>query len=150
MKHKQINTTKIMVNSKTKQGKMLKAMHENDSITSWRKFEKPVWFTMKVDSISTHNIPWIFWGQLSPVGSASQCLSAFSIPGNTTCLPYQQVRVRTKLHTKRRKWQPTPVFLPGESHGRRSLVGYSPWSCKESGHDWVTSLSQKKKKKIRL
>ena len=33
----------------------------------------------------------------------------------------------------RRKWQPTPVFLPGESHGRRSLVGHSPWGCKESG-----------------
>ena len=33
----------------------------------------------------------------------------------------------------RRKWQPTPVFLPGESHGRRSLVGYSPRGCKESG-----------------
>ena len=32
----------------------------------------------------------------------------------------------------RRKWQPTPVFLPGESHGRRSLVGYSPWVSKES------------------
>ena len=32
----------------------------------------------------------------------------------------------------RRKWQPTPVFLPGESHGQRSLVGYSPWGCKES------------------
>ena len=27
----------------------------------------------------------------------------------------------------RRAWQPTPVFLPGESHGQRSLVGYSPW-----------------------
>ena len=27
----------------------------------------------------------------------------------------------------RRKWQPTPVFLPGKSHGQRSLVGYSPW-----------------------
>ena len=27
----------------------------------------------------------------------------------------------------RRKWQPTPVFLPGESHGRRGLVGYSLW-----------------------
>jgi len=26
----------------------------------------------------------------------------------------------------RRKWQPTPIFLPGESHGHRSLVGYSP------------------------
>ena len=29
-----------------------------------------------------------------------------------------------------RKWQPTPVFLPGESHGQRSLAGYSPWGCK--------------------
>ena len=32
----------------------------------------------------------------------------------------------------RRAWQPTPVFLPGESHGQRSLVSYSPWGCKES------------------
>ena len=32
----------------------------------------------------------------------------------------------------RRKWQPTPVFLPGESHGQRSLVGYSPPGHKES------------------
>ena len=31
----------------------------------------------------------------------------------------------------RRKWQATPVFLPGESHGQKSLVGYSPWGCKE-------------------
>ena len=32
----------------------------------------------------------------------------------------------------RKKWQPTPVFLPGKSHGWRSLLGYSPWSRKES------------------
>ena len=31
-----------------------------------------------------------------------------------------------------RKWQPTPVFLPGKSHGHRSLVGYNLWGCKES------------------
>ena len=31
----------------------------------------------------------------------------------------------------RRKWQPTPVFLPGKSHGWRSLAGYSPWGCKK-------------------
>ena len=31
----------------------------------------------------------------------------------------------------RRKWQPTPISLPGKSHGRRSLVGYSPWGPKE-------------------
>ena len=29
------------------------------------------------------------------------------------------------------KWQPTPVFLPEEFHGQKSLVGYSPWGCKE-------------------
>ena len=32
----------------------------------------------------------------------------------------------------RSKWQPSPVLLPGKSHRRRSLVGYSPWGCKES------------------
>ena len=31
----------------------------------------------------------------------------------------------------RREWQPTPVFLPGKSHGQRKPVGYSPWCCKE-------------------
>ena len=33
--------------------------------------------------------------------------------------------------TWRRKWQPTPIFLPGEFHGQRSLVGCSPWGGKE-------------------
>ena len=37
-----------------------------------------------------------------------------------------------KKNPWRRKWQPTPVFLPGKSHGQRSLAGYSPWGCKES------------------
>ena len=32
----------------------------------------------------------------------------------------------------RRKWQSTPVLLPGKPHGQRSLVGYSPWGRKES------------------
>ena len=36
----------------------------------------------------------------------------------------------------RRKWQPTPVFLPGESHGQRSLAGYSPWGSQRVEHDW--------------
>ena len=43
----------------------------------------------------------------------------FSIPGSGK-IPW------------RKKWQPTLVFLPGEFHGQRSLVGYSPWGCKES------------------
>ena len=42
------------------------------------------------------------------------------IPGSVRKIPW------------RRKWQPTPVFFPGEAHGQRKLEGYSPWDCKES------------------
>ena len=42
----------------------------------------------------------------------------------------------------RRKWQPTPVFLPGKSHGQRNLVGYSPWGHKGIGHGLVTKEQQ--------
>ena len=31
----------------------------------------------------------------------------------------------------RKEWQSIAVFLPGKSHGQRSLMGYSPWSCKQ-------------------
>ena len=40
----------------------------------------------------------------------------------------------------KRKWQPTPVFLPGKSHGWWNLVGYSAGVAKSLGHDWATSL----------
>ena len=41
-----------------------------------------------------------------------------------------------------RKWQPTPVFLPGKSHGQRSLVGYTPQGSKESDTtEWLHFLS---------
>jgi len=35
-----------------------------------------------------------------------------------------------KIHCGR-EWLPTPLFLPGEFHGQRTLAGYSPWGCKE-------------------
>ena len=38
----------------------------------------------------------------------------------------------TQYMLGRRQWQPTPVLLPGKSHGRMSLVGYSPWGREES------------------
>ena len=37
-----------------------------------------------------------------------------------------------------REWQPTPVFLLGEFHGQRTLVGYSPWGHKRVRYDLVT------------
>ena len=48
----------------------------------------------------------------------------------------------------RRKWLPTPVLLPGEFHGQRSLLGYSPWGCKEWGQDWVTNTHTHKHKQL--
>ena len=41
-----------------------------------------------------------------------------------------------------RKWQPTPVFLPGKSHRQRSLMGYSPWGHKRVRHDSATKQQQ--------
>ena len=46
----------------------------------------------------------------------------------------------------RRKWQPTPVFLPGESHGWRSLVGCNPWGRTDS--DTIEVMQQQGKKAI--
>ena len=43
----------------------------------------------------------------------------------------------------RREWQPTPVFLPGKSHGQRSMVGCSPWGCKKSQTHLATDFQDK-------
>ena len=55
------------------------------------------------------------------------------LSGKRIHLSMQKTWVRSlgQEYPRRRKWQPTPVFLPGESHGQRSQVGYSPWGCKE-------------------
>ena len=42
------------------------------------------------------------------------------------------------VHPSRGEWLPTPVFLSGEFHEQRSLVGYSSWCCRV-GHDWTTN-----------
>ena len=42
----------------------------------------------------------------------------------------------------RKKWKPTPAFLPGKSHRQRSLVGYSPWGHKESDTTEQLSTAQ--------
>ena len=58
-------------------------------------------------------------------------LSELKLPTNTQGIK----TVRVGKIPWRRKWQPTPVFLPGESHGWRSLTGYSSW-----GHKSLTRL----------
>ena len=67
--------------------------------------------------------------------------STIGLPGGTsgTELPCQCMGLKrpgldpwVRKISWRRKWQPTPVFLPGESYGLRSLASYIPWSCKRS------------------
>ena len=41
-----------------------------------------------------------------------------------------------------RKWQPTPVFLPGKFHEQRSLASYSPWGCSRVRHNLATEQQQ--------
>ena len=52
----------------------------------------------------------------------------------STCQCWRQRRLRFYPWIRkipwRRTWQPTSVFLPGESHGQRSLAGYCPWGCR--------------------
>jgi len=47
------------------------------------------------------------------------------------CLAMQRPRFNPRVRkiAWSRKWLPTPVFLPGEFHGQRSLTGYSSWGC---------------------
>ena len=75
------------------------------------------------------------------------CLYSYGFPGGAGGKEPACQRRRRKRHgfkpwlgkiPWRRAWQPTPEFLPGESHGQRSLVGHSPWSHKELAMTEVT------------
>ena len=50
---------------------------------------------------------------------------------NLPAMQKTQVQSLVRKIPWRRKWQPTPVFLPGESHGQKTLAGHSPWGHKE-------------------
>ena len=53
------------------------------------------------------------------------CYSFLRVPGGAV-VKYLSAKAGDALIPWRRKWQPTPVFLPRKSHGQRSLAGYSP------------------------
>ena len=68
-----------------------------------------------------------------PKSNSLEVLSPFaSFPGWEICCGSRTFLAVQELHwfiqlSGRRQWHPTPVLLPGKSHGQRSLVGYSPW-----------------------
>ena len=64
------------------------------------------------------------------LGSPPVCMYAPHLPCLITCL------WTVRLFPRRRQWQPTPVLLPGKSHGWRNLVGCSPW-----GRTWLSDFT---------
>ena len=114
-----------------------KAMTNLDSILQSRD----ITLQTKVHLVKVMVFPGIMYGMEKAMVSHSSTLS-WKIPWTEEpgrLQSMESLRVghdcATSLFTFmrwRRKWQPTPVFLPGKSQGQRILVGYSPWGCKES------------------
>ena len=91
-----------------------------------------------------HLVTWVFQGIMSIFGA-----------GNGTPLQYSCLQCGRPGFDPwvgkipwRRSWQPTPVLLPGESHGQRSLGGYSPWGHKEL--DTTEQLSTARRIKLNV
>ena len=73
----------------------------------------------------------------------AHCLNNTGLPwclsGNESACQCRRCRLNLGWEdTLDKKWQPTSVFLPGKSHGQRSLVGYNPWGHKSVGHNLAT------------
>ena len=81
---------------------------------------------------------WIYFKGINPILNLPWWLTRWSI-----CLQCGRHRFNPWVGKMpwRRKWQTTPVFLPGKFHGQRSLIGYSPWGHKESDTtEWLHFL----------
>ena len=76
---------------------------------------------------------------------AKKCFPGGSDGKESACNAGEQGSIPGPERSPGEGWHPTPVFLPGEFHGQRGLVGYSPWGPKESDTtEWLTlSLSKK-------
>ena len=70
------------------------------------------------------------------------CRFPWWLSGKESACQYRRCRFNPWKILWRRKWQPTPVFLPGKSHAQRSLSGYSSWSHKRIRHNWATKQQQ--------
>ena len=81
----------------------------------------------------TQNCRIIFQSSCTIYIPPQKCVASQVVQSSRTLLPRQETRVQSLVWEDlgSRKWQPTPMFLLGESHGQRSLVGYSLWSCNE-------------------
>ena len=113
-----------------------RSMDRNHPLLRWGCFPPEEIFRSREESL-LGNLPLyiffrevfrsLFWG--SPGGSDGK---------ESACNAGDQGLIPGLGRSPRREWLPTPIFLPGESHGQRSLAGYSPWGRKESAMAEVT------------
>ena len=98
---------------------------------TWLNYVCPLWM------IECEQWNWIFsWG--FPGGTSRVGSLRDKVPMQET---YKlQVQSLGWEDPWRRKWQPTPVFLPGKFHRQRSLVGYSPWGRKRVRYNWAPTV----------
>ena len=84
----------------------------------WSRMGRPLYPPLEKPTVTMRPSPSSkFYLDIKPLFHICQCLSTSEAP---------------KHEFRRRRWHPTPVLLPGKSHGQRSLVGCSPWGCEES------------------
>ena len=107
-----------------------KGMAPHSSVLAWQipRTEEPGGLqSMQSQRVGHH------WATNTAASSMTQLVK------NPSAVPEVQVRSLGWEDPQRSKWQSNPVFLPEKSHGKRSLVGYSPWGCKRVRHDWVNT-----------
>ena len=107
-------------------------MVEQSVNKSWVEISQEIMVTIQAQMIVTYTRLGQFPRWLSGKESACQCR--------------RRRRCGFSLWIRKISWgrkrQPTPVFLPGQLHGQRSLVGYSPWGLQRVRHNLVTEHAQ--------
>ena len=79
--------------------------------------------------LSSLSLNVLIWELIHSIRSYLMCI--YSLPANAGDARVTGSNPEVAKILWRRTRQPTPVFLPGESHGQKSLAGYSPWGCTE-------------------
>ena len=107
---------------------------------------RPVWRSVHLMSLIESFFPGILYkSKISKPHQVGKYISLFQwnirfilgFPGGSDGKELPAIQETQEMHVWSRKWQPAPVFLPGKSHGQRSLAGYSSCVCKRVGHDFA-------------
>ena len=110
-----------------------KEMATHSSVLAWR-IPGGAWWAAVYGAAQSRT--WLKWLSSNSSSSGPSGWHQWLKKEKSACQCRRQKRLGFNLWVGKipwsRKWQPTPVSLPGESHGQRSLAGYSPWGHKES------------------